>query len=77
MLHAKALLFVDNQKAKIFEVHIRAKQTVCADGQIYRPRRNALGCLLVAHCPLKATKYRHLNREASESLAKSVEMLLR
>ena len=63
VFNAKALLFVNYDKAKVFELHITLNNPVGADEQVYFPRgklfQNHAGCFLVN----KTGKHRHANRK--------------
>ena len=76
MRHAEPLLLIDNQKAKIFELHIFRQNAVCSDDNVHESFFQILQrFFLLGRCAETAQKI-NAHREILHALDKCIVMLL-
>ena len=76
MLHAKALLLVDDHQAQVLGVHIGRKQTVRADEHIDRALGKRLECALLLRRGTEAAEHLDLQAKRGKALKECLVVLL-
>src|SRR5690554_692570 len=76
LLHAKAMLFINNNKAKIFELNIALQQFVSTNYYVGPAILNGLHCFIDLAGATKTAEQFNSNGGAREAVAERIVMLL-